>query len=103
MADNKYGNLYTREDVIDIFKKILDDDILDSDKKAIDAHQGKLSGDMPVMVLLGQDRRALGAVKFYQGNQSPDASQHHLDLIDKTVGDFEVWRTDHSFTMKEPD
>lgn len=114
MPDNKYGKLYTVGDVKKILQKYEslvseveggeNDSYVDGNMiKAIDVYKGKLSNDEPVMVLLAHDRRALAAVNAYRSNQSADAPQDHLDLIEKTVADFENWRSDHPDTMHEPD
>ena len=55
----------------------------------------------PLFILRGQDRRALGAVRWYRDHQWPSATKEHLNNIDDAVAFFESYRK--LAGTKEPD
>lgn len=105
MADNKYGKLYTRDDVLAIIEICIEAGVDNSTDawKHIDGYKGKLSNNMPVFVLLGQDRRALGTVRYYRDHQGSDAPNEHIRMIEKSLDDFDQYRIDNPHKMKMPD
>lgn len=105
MADNKYGKLYTVDDVLSIVETCLETGIEDEGEalEIINNHVGKFSGDMPVFVMSAKDRRALGAIRHYRDNQSPGAPSGHLASIDRAIADFEKWRNNNPDKMRNPD
>lgn len=118
-SDMKYGEIYTEDEVVKIVQMAVDDviasvvsgenheeikarftegDIREVARTDIDRifHPGE-----PLFILRGQDRRALGAIRFYREHQWPNATQEHLSNIDTAVEYFEEYRkVGH---MKEPD
>ena len=118
-ADGKYGEIYTEDELVSVVrmavnsalefvnngeptKQVLDrfneGNIREVARTEIDRrfHPGE-----PIFILRGQDKRALGAVRFYRDHQWPNASQEHLNSIDRAVEHFEAYRTVGH--MKEPD
>jgi hypothetical protein len=117
--DNKYGELYTEDEVVqlvrmavesavsyvdngesqeDVLERFGDADIREVARTDIDR---RFNPGEPLFVLRGQDKRALGAVRYYRDHQWPNATQQHLDSVDAAVERFEAYRSlGH---MKEPD
>jgi len=118
-ADNKYGEVYTEDEVVklvqmavdsavgymsngeneqDVRNRFSDADIREVARTDIERvfHPGE-----PLFILRGQDKRALGAVRFYRDHQWPSATQEHLNNIDAAVERFEAYR--QLGHMKEPD
>jgi hypothetical protein len=119
VADNKYGEIYTEDEVVEVVQLAVDG-VLELLDKGIDKNTIKLSfsdGDIreaartevdrhwlpgePLFILRGQDRRALGAVRWYRDHQWPNAEREHLERIDDAVAAFEAYRK--LGAMKEPD
>jgi hypothetical protein len=119
MADNKYGEIYTEDEVVEVVQMAVDG-VLKLIDEGLDRNEIKLrfnEGDIrevarteierhwlpgePLFILRGQDRRALGAVRWYRDHQWPNAEQEHLDRIDNAVDLFEAYRSIGA--MKEPD
>jgi hypothetical protein len=105
MGDNKYGPLYTRDDVMRIIEKCIDATITSEHEtyEIVREYQGKLSGDMPIFVLLAKDRTAAGTISDYDARQSLSAPRHHLDMIAKAHSDFTAWAENNPDKMKDPD
>lgn len=119
MADNKYGELYTEDEVVQLVKMAVEsavnfmdngespDDVLerftDADIREVARTdiERKFHPGEPLFVLRGQDKRALGAVRFYREHQWPSATQEHLNSVDAAVERFEAYR--NLGHMKEPD
>ena len=118
-ADPKYGEIYTEDEVVEIVQMAVDG-VLRLVKDGEDANEIKLrfnDGDIrevarteidrqwkagePLFILRGQDRRALGAVRWYRDHQWPNAETGHLTQIEEAVALFEEYRK--LGTMKEPD
>ena len=118
-ADPKYGEIYTEDEVVKIVKLAVDHAIgmVESGEPddEIDAHfsEGNIrevartdidrqfKPGEPLFILRGQDKRALGAVRWYRDHQWPNATQEHIENIDTAVAYFEEWRKVGN--MKEPD
>ena len=119
MADTKYGEVYTEEELItvvqmavvsvleavsngeadeDIKRQFTAGEICQVARNDIDR---KFSPGEPLFILRGQDKRALGAVRWYRDHQWPSATQDHLSNIDKAVEHFEAYR--QIGPVKEPD
>lgn len=117
--DNKYGELYTEDEVVqlvtmavqsavkfatdgespeEVLERFGDADIREVARTDIPRrfHPGE-----PLFVLRGQDKRALGAVRFYREHQWPNATHEHLESVDAAVERFEAYRA--LGQMKEPD
>jgi len=119
MADNKYGEIYTENEVVEIVQMAVDG-VLKLIREGESEDEIKLrfnDGDIrevarteidriwkagePLFILRGQDRRALGAVRWYRDHQWPNAEREHLEAIDEAVARFEAYRK--IGVMKEPD
>jgi hypothetical protein len=119
MADNKYGEIYTEDELVEVVQMAVDGvlklvkdgedeneiklrfndgDIREVARTEIDRHW--LAGE-PLFILRGKDRRALGAVRWYRDHQWPNAESEHLERIDDAVALFEEYRK--VGVMKEPD
>jgi predicted MPP superfamily phosphohydrolase len=105
MGDNKYGPLYTRDDLMAIIGKCIDADVAGESEayEIVREYKGKLSGDMPIFVLLAKDKTAAGTIRDYDARQSISAPKHHLDMVAKAHSDFEEWANHHPDKMKDPD
>jgi len=99
--DNKYGRIFTEEDV----KRLLQDDRYFVSgrpvEEILDEFEGKFPKNEPVFVLRGQDKRAIGALRYYRDHQDPRAPLSHLDSVDKAYDRFSDFRIHHE--TKEPD
>jgi hypothetical protein len=103
--DNKYGKLFTVEDVHEIVEKAIESEVeskLDVDD-IIQRHEGKFAGDEPVFVLLARDRYARGTLHQYydlceRGRKVPP---EHLNVVERTINDFEEYAAQN--TVKHPD
>ena len=119
IADNKYGELYTEDELVKIVQmavasalefsndgetpeqvkeRFSDPDIREVARTDIDR---KFNPGEPLFILRGQDRRALGAIRWYRDHQWPNATQEHLDSIEEAVAFFEQYRK--LAGTKEPD
>ena len=121
MADNKYGELYTEDEVVKIVQMAVQSMIelvgnsditngLDIDGHFSEGNIREVArteiervfhpGE-PLFVLRGQDKRALGAVRWYRDHQWPGSKHDHIDSIDEALARFEAYRK--LGRMKEPD
>jgi hypothetical protein len=119
MADGKYGELYTEDEVVKIVQMAVDDATASvaAGENAEEVKSRFTEGDIrevartdldrvfhpgePIFVLRGQDKRALDTVNYYRQHQWPNATQEHLDSIDNAIEHFTAYRDlGH---MKEPD
>jgi hypothetical protein len=118
LADNKYGELYTEDEVVKVVEMAVQA-VIDLCANGEDTNEvwGRFSeGDIrevartntriwhpgePLFILRGQDRRALGALRWYRDHQFPNAPREHLDSIDEAVARFEAYR--NLAATKEPD
>jgi hypothetical protein len=119
MADGKYGEIYTEDEVVKIVQlavnsvldlveeEVEDDEILErfSDANIREVArtdiERKFHPGEPIFILRGQDKRAMGAVRWYRDHQWPNATQDHLDSVDSALQHFDAYRgIGH---MKEPD
>lgn len=119
MADNKYGEIYTEDELIEVVQMAVDAvlglvnsgedhneiklrfneaDIREVARSDIDR---KFLPGEPLFVLRGKDRRALGAIRWYRDHQWPNATPEHLDGIDEALARFEAYRK--LAATKEPD
>jgi hypothetical protein len=119
MADKKYGEMYTEDELVQVVQMAVEsavgfvsngessDEVIerfsDADIREVARTdiKRKFHPGEPIFILRGQDKRALGAVRFYREHQWPSATQEHLDNIDDAVADFEAYR--NLGHMKEPD
>lgn len=119
IADNKYGEIYTEDEVVKLIQMAVDS-VLDMVANRADKSEIKESfseGNIrevartdiervwkpgePLFILRGQDRRALGAVRWYRDHQWPNAEREHLERIDEALAFFESYRK--LAGTKEPD
>jgi hypothetical protein len=111
MADNKYGRVFTEGDVEKILEWVEENTnsasaidftgIIDSmDNEGV---RFKFEPDEPLFILRGHDKRAIGAIRFYQDHQSPRAPVNHMDAIEKAALAFDSYRQEHPGELKEPD
>jgi hypothetical protein len=123
MMDNKYGHLYTADDMIAFARIIASSDIGDSDKDwngadwteddlaavktMLNDFEGRFPNDEPLFLLRGQDRRALGCVRNYRTmidyGGGKRGSKELLVGLDGAVNQFETFRAEHPDRMKDPD
>lgn len=112
MADLKYGRLFTLEDVQRIVDYVAFSDAHDdgpdvgnvlADMESDGKPPMKFPADEPLFLLRAQDKRAIGAVRFYSDHQSPRAPMQHIERIDDAVSDFESFRLRNPERTKEPD
>ena len=120
MADNKYGEIYTEDEVVKVVQLAVVEvlKLCKVDKAWEDDINGRFSeGNIrevarteidrvfhpgePLFILRGQDRRALGAVRWYRDHQWPGSKPDHIESIDEALARFEAYRQLGS--MKEPD
>jgi hypothetical protein len=119
MADNKDGEIYTEDEVVQIVKMAVQEvlkGIREGNDEAtiIDVFnegdirevarteiERKFLPGEPLFILRGQDKRALGAVRWYRDHQWPNATNEHIEKIDDAVALFEEYRK--VGVMKEPD
>jgi histidinol phosphatase-like PHP family hydrolase len=118
-ADMKYGEIYTEDEVVKIVQMAVEDAVISvaRGENHEEVRERYTEGNIrevartdidrifhpgePLFILRGQDRRALGAIRFYREHQWPNATKEHLDSIDDAVELFEAYRkVGH---MKEPD
>jgi len=116
---SKYGEIYTEDELVHVVKLAVSyvieevgesqatNEILerftDANIREVarsDIPRKFLAGE-PLFVLRGQDKRALGAVRWYRDHQWPAAPKGHLDGIDEAVEMFEQYR--RVARTKEPD
>jgi hypothetical protein len=119
MADNKYGEIYTEDELVQVVQMAVTS-TLEMVANGVDKPEIMLSfneGDIrevarteiervwkpgePLFILRGQDRRALGAVRWYRDHQWPNADQEHLNRIDEALAYFDQYRK--LAGTKEPD
>ena len=119
MADNKYGELYTEDEVVKLVQMAVDASLsfVNNGEASSEVKERFNEGDIrevarteisrvfhpgePLFVLRGQDRRALGAVRWYRDHQWPNATQEHLNNIEEALAFFEQYRKIAG--TKEPD
>jgi hypothetical protein len=106
MADNKYGRLFTIEDVEKIVAasgaEMTDVEGILAQEDAVGT-QFKFPADEPLFLARAQDRYAEGAVRSYVHviNASPRVPDAHKDMAMKTARDFRDYRDNHE--VKDPD
>ena len=119
MADNKYGEIYTEDEVVQIVQLAVQDAVhsVSNGENPEEVKARFTEGDIrevartdlnrkfkpgePLFILRGQDRRALGAVRWYRDHQWPNSDPAHLERIDEAVAFFEQYRK--MAGTKEPD
>ena len=117
--DNKYGEMYSEDELVKVVEMAVQAVIdLCADGEDTNEIWGRFSeanirevarSDIerlflpgePLFVLRGQDRRALGAIRWYRDHQFPSANQDHLDSIEEALARFEAYRK--IAATKEPD
>jgi hypothetical protein len=102
--DNKYGKLFTADDVRQIVERCLEEDV-DNETHAehiIDQYEGKFAGAEPVFVLLGRDRYARGTLHKYYDlcERGQKVDPEHLRVVERTINDFEEYAAVN--TVKDP-
>jgi erythromycin esterase-like protein len=110
VADNKYGRVFTESDVekiLEWFEEQGEGQPLDLEA-ALEGMDGqgvrfKFEADEPLFILRGHDRRAVGAIRFYQDHQHPRTPQNHTDAIASAVAAFDRYREENPGKLKEPD
>lgn len=111
MADSKYGRIFTDSDLEKIFEWLWEKHGLTTDLKpenvlsAMDEAgvRFKFPASEPTMTFRARDKRAVGAIRFYEDHQSPRAPMRHLYGIEESRRAFEKYREDNPHEMKEPD
>lgn len=110
MADSKYGRVFTQGDVEKILEWVQahDDDITLTLSDVLDDMQDggvrfKFDADEPLFILRGRDRRAIGAIRFYQDHQASNVPESHANCIASDMSAFDRYRNDHAEKMREPD
>ena len=119
IADNKYGELYTEDELVQVVRMAVEETIGLCESGETDDMvwerftegnirevarteiERKFKPGEPLFILRGQDRRALGAVRWYRDHQWPNATQEHLESIDEALAFFESYRK--MAGTKEPD
>lgn len=109
--DNKYGNVYTEDDLKKIVQRCMEQDIQgEDDLMGIIEHlqagdELKFMADEPLFVLRGKDRLALAAVRCYlercEGSQHVPAA--HIDSVTTAVHGFENFRAEFPEVLDFPD
>jgi hypothetical protein len=110
-VDNKYGNLYTSEDMLAFARVFMASGIGYSDEEALDElldnFDGHFPKDEPLFLVRGQDQRGLACVRNYRtmitytGSQEPSPSL--IAGLNTVVTQFEEFQRDHAERMKDPD
>lgn len=122
MADPKYGEIYLEDELVQVVQmavqfvvehigRVGNSDLAEEmNERFTDANirevartdiKRKFHPGEPLFILRGQDRRALGAVRWYRDHQWPNATQEHLNNVDEALGHFEAYRK--LAQVKEPD
>jgi len=101
--DKKYGRLFTEDDVRTLVEVAMSLDEEINIQTFIDEFEGKFPVDEALFLLRAQDKRALGAIRFYYDHQSPRANQGHLDAIQHAIDSFDKFRLKNVERVKEPD
>jgi hypothetical protein len=109
MADDKYGRIFTEEDVLKIVSGFLGAAGQRFDAEDIRERIGDIEGffpsDEPLFILRGQDKRALGCVRNYRtmAVYGVKVSREFEKGLDAAVAAFEQFRIDNPDRMKDPD
>lgn len=105
MACNKYGRIFTQDDVYSIVEHAIEREFEETEDLTLylEDFKGRFDKDEPLFVLRARDKRAIAAVRNYRDNQNPRAPQNHLDGIEKAMSEFEAFRVKNVDKMKEPD
>jgi len=109
--DNKYGHLFTSEDMIAFARivaesgiDIYNDDAVD---EMLDDFDSRFPKDEPLFLLRGQDRQALSCVRNYRTmtafNRHREAPPELLTGLDAVVMQFEDFQTEHPDRIKDAD
>jgi hypothetical protein len=117
--DRKYGRMFTMSDVLAIIELVANtkevrgiapDQIFEEIETCEGPFMGqdapprfKFAADEPTFTLRARDKRAVGAIRFYEDHQSPRAPVNFLEGIESARREFEVYREQHPDQMKEPD
>ena len=109
--DNKYGNLYTEDDVKKIVQRCMEHEIAGEDElmELIESLRAqdelKFMDGEPLFVLRGKDRLSLAAVRCYL--ERCESSQHvpaaHIDSVVTACHAFEGFRADYPEVLDFPD
>lgn len=111
IMDNKYGHLFTAEDMI-AFARIFAESGIDiySDDAAdemLDDFQGRFPKDEPLFLLRGQDRQALSCVRNYRTmtafSRTREPTPEMLTGLDAVVMQFEDFQNEHPDKIKDAD
>jgi hypothetical protein len=118
-VDRKYGRMFTMSDVLAIIELVantkevrgIDPEQIFTEIETCDGPfldmeappRFKFDKDEPTFTLRARDKRAVGAIKFYEDHQSPRAPVNFLEGIEAARRDFDVYRTTYPAQMKEPD
>lgn len=107
MADNKYGRLFTQEDVEKIVE-LMDPSGFDagSARVAIEelGSEAKFPVDEPLFVLRAQDRYAGPAIGHYlEMCKVADLSEPHVNAVNAAWQDFQEFFDSNPDKVKDPD
>lgn len=122
MSDNKYGRIFTEEDVKQfIGMAFVAGEEAENDSptsagggehgcdvdalfEAFDGEEFRFPEDEPMFVMRGQDRLALGTLRKYQElAEAHECDQDHLNTIEQTLRQFEHFRVSNPDKIKKPD
>jgi hypothetical protein len=111
MADNKYGSIYTEDDLKMIVERCMESDIQGEDELMVVIEslrlqdQLKFMHDEPLFLLRGKDRLALSAVRCYleRCENSQYVSSAHIDSVVSAVRSFEDFRAAFPEALDFPD
>jgi hypothetical protein len=108
MTDNKYGRLFTRDDVEKIVNLVRKFDEESGSRVDLDLvisdNAFTFPADEPLFVIRAKDQLGLAQVRNYGTLcRARGCKAAHLDGIDRAERDFEAFRREHSDRMKKPD
>lgn len=110
MADNKYGRLFTEDDLRNVVQKAMEQSITGDDgldKILVQMYEDgefTFGKDEPLFALRGQDKLAVQAISDYGSISSANGvHQDQQHAVQKALDQFKVWQRAHPDRVKLPD
>lgn len=104
MADNKYGRIFTEQDVVEILSHANPDISLGEILENVDPGDLKFPADEPLFLIRAQDQLAPQAVTNYLSmSQANGVNSDQQELVARTVNDIKSFQRDNAGKVKLPD
>jgi hypothetical protein len=110
MADNKYGRIFTEEDLRNVVANAIDEKIDGEDGldqiivRMYDNGEFKFPKDEPLFMLRAQDQLAVQAISDYSSMSAANGvNQDQQHAVQQALDQFKVWQRVHSDRVKLPD